>query len=50
MPETKCEICGKRVDIETTLYKLKHKRKICCFCSQKCKTKWMEKKGIPDMR
>lgn len=49
MNETmKCEMCGKEIET-TTLYKRKLKGKIHCFCSQKCKTKFELKHGIPDM-
>ncbi len=45
--ELKCEICKKRVE-ETTLFKAKHKEWIFYFCSQKHKTKFNLKHGIPD--
>ena len=39
-----CADCGKICNLEKKIWKIKHEGKIYCFCSEKCKNKFQEKK------
>lgn len=38
----KCADCRNKCDLKGTIYKIKHKGRVYCFCSEACKNKFQK--------